>query len=457
MNNSGSPYYNDNSMSNTTISMGAVSNVFIPIKWEDNSNSTTDVIYITVNVQYREISSGNWTSTEVYKYSATKNGAYYLGYDVNINRIFTPTINSPMILSCCNLPVTFSATNFGTANVFNWSISGGTYTGSGSSITVTPAAANGSVIANCIVSRSSGLSIYTRSSSNTVSRTARTATYTVSNPPVFTYTGSDYLCKRSGRVFSIAPQCGLETVTWSAPNCTIAGQGTTTATITPNSSVANGSIINIFATVSYVGGCSTLTQVIPFTVFDDGNTTPPLGTVSVSSNPPNVHIQNTSEWLTSFTMQKGTSSNYNNGIFVLNPSVLQVESYGRTATVEVCYLNVCGGNQSCANFQVWVPGIAPWNPYKMENGKEKNKIESQKLNTVFPNPTSGLITIAFEKNVSGTYQIVDMTGRLIVQEGKINNQTELQIELSQKLKSGIYILKVNTESNSFTEKIILNR
>lgn len=39
----------------------------------------------------------------------------------------------------------------------------------------------------------------------------------------------------------------------------------------------------------------------------------------------------------------------------------------------------------------------------------------------------------------------------------MNNQTELQIELSQKLKSGIYILKVNSDNNSFTEKIILNR
>lgn len=31
MNNSGSPYYNDNSMSNTTMDMGSGSNVFIPI------------------------------------------------------------------------------------------------------------------------------------------------------------------------------------------------------------------------------------------------------------------------------------------------------------------------------------------------------------------------------------------------------------------------------------------
>lgn len=120
MNNSGSPSYYDDSMSNTTYGNGSASSVFIPIKWEDNNlTSASDVIYITLNVQYRLISSGNWSPTEVYKYSTTKNGAYYLGYDVNINRIFPPTISSPTILSCCNNPITFSASNFGTANVFN--------------------------------------------------------------------------------------------------------------------------------------------------------------------------------------------------------------------------------------------------------------------------------------------------------------------------------------------------
>jgi hypothetical protein len=449
MNNSGFGSYSNNSQSLNTYSIGQSLSLNFPIKWEDNSNSLTSTISIITNVNYYGVVNGTNQLLGSRIHSKT--------HTVNINRIFTPTISSPTILSCCNNPVTFSASNFGTANVFNWSISGGSFTGSGSSITVTPSAGNGSVFASCTVSRSSGLSTYTRSGSSTVSRTARTANYTVSSPPVYTYTGSDYLCKGSGRVFSIAPQCGLQSVTWSAPNCTIAGQGTTNATITPNSIVPNGSIINISATVSYVGGCSVSTQVTPFIVFGEGNTTPPLGTVSISANPPNVSLQNTSEWITSFKMQKGTASNYGNGIFVLNPSVLQVEQYGRTATVQVCYLNVCNGNQSCTDLQVWVPGIAPWNPYKMANTKDKNKIEPQELNTVFPNPTNGVITIAFEKNVSGTYQIVDMTGRLIVQEGKINNQTELQIELSQKLKSGIYILKVNTENNSFTEKIILNR
>ena len=44
-----------------------------------------------------------------------------------------------------------------------------------------------------------------------------------------------------------------------------------------------------------------------------------------------------------------------------------------------------------------------------------------------------------------------------MQEAKFDNQTELQIELSQKLKSGVYVLKVITDTTIFTGKIILNK
>ena len=57
---------------------------------------------------------------------------------------------------------------------------------------------------------------------------------------------------------------------------------------------------------------------------------------------------------------------------------------------------------------------------------------------------------------SGSYQIFDING-VLVQQDNFNNQTELQIDLSPNLKAGIYVLKVITENNTFTEKIILNK
>jgi methionine-rich copper-binding protein CopC len=59
-------------------------------------------------------------------------------------------------------------------------------------------------------------------------------------------------------------------------------------------------------------------------------------------------------------------------------------------------------------------------------------------------------------NYSGNYQIFDING-VLVQQAKFDNQTELQIEMSQNLKSGVYVLKVITDTNIFTGKIILNK
>jgi hypothetical protein len=173
MNNSGFGNYNSNSQALNSYALNQGQNLNFPIKWEDNNNQLTYVINITVNVTFY-YPNGNLAG--IADYPST--------YTVNINRIFTPTISSPPILSCCSSPVTFEASNFGTANVFNWTVSGGTHSGSGSSISVTPNSATGSVFASCVVSRSFGLSSYTRSNSATVNRTARTASFVAVYPTI---------------------------------------------------------------------------------------------------------------------------------------------------------------------------------------------------------------------------------------------------------------------------------
>jgi len=73
-----------------------------------------------------------------------------------------------------------------------------------------------------------------------------------------------------------------------------------------------------------------------------------------------------------------------------------------------------------------------------------------------PNPTNGIITAILPNTYAGNYQIFDING-ILAQESQFSNKTELQIELSQKLQSGIYVLKVITETTTFTGKIILNK
>jgi hypothetical protein len=52
MNNSGLSYFNDNSQAFVANPLNAVQYVNIPIKWLDNSNTTSDVIYINASVSY---------------------------------------------------------------------------------------------------------------------------------------------------------------------------------------------------------------------------------------------------------------------------------------------------------------------------------------------------------------------------------------------------------------------
>lgn len=67
-----------------------------------------------------------------------------------------------------------------------------------------------------------------------------------------------------------------------------------------------------------------------------------------------------------------------------------------------------------------------------------------------------VLSLLSNKIISQTNEINNSNAKL-VQEAKFDNQSELQIDLSQRLKAGIYVLKVITENNTYTEKIILKK
>lgn len=453
MNNSGYGSYSNNAQSLNTYSIGQSQSLNFPIKWEDNSNSLTSSISIVANVSYYAVdTNGNTNLAGSRIHSST--------YTVNINRIFTPTINSPVILSCCTTPVTFSASGYGTANVFSWSIGGGTYTGSGSSITVTPNSANGAVSATCVVSRSSGSSSYTRTNSKTINRTARTASFTPSystNPPY------NYICKGSvGLQMNMPTQCGISSINWVAQNCTISGQNTLTPTITPTSAIATGASINVYAEVSFIGGCIATTPSISFKILDSTTAPTPQGYFTVTASSGSICTAEI------FDLSFVSTDGFNNGITTVSPVFLWGPGdelhyrNGRPTTVTVRNINLCTGLSSSKTFSVYPP--APCISTAKLASKAKIvtsiKVESTEILAtslvIIPNPTKGNITAMLLDNYSGNYQIFDING-VLVQQAKFDNQTELQIEMSQNLKSGVYVLKVITDTNIFTGKIILNK
>lgn len=455
MNNSGYGSYSNNSQSLNTYSIGQSQSLNFPIKWEDNFNSLTSNISIVANVSY---------------YAVDTNGDTYLAgsrihsstYTVNINRIFTPTISSPVILSCCTTPVTFTASNYGTANVFNWSISGGTYTGLGSSITVTPNSANGVVSATCVVSRSSGSSSYTRTNSTAINRTPRTASFT---PNYSTTPPYNYICKGSvGLQMNMPSQCGISNINWVAPNCIISGQNTLTPTMTPTSAITTEDSINVYAEVTFTGGCSTTTPSISFKILDSNTAPTPQGYFTVTSS--NGGSLCTAE---TFDLSFVSTNGFNNGIttvsrvFLWGPGDELHYSNGSPTTVTVKNINLWSGLATSKTFSVYPPA-----PCLNKNAKLVNntkvvstiRVESQEVLAadliISPNPTTNNIKVMLPDYYSGNYQIFNFNG-ILVQEAKFNNQSELQIEMSQKLNKCVYVLKVITDTTIFSGKIILNK
>jgi hypothetical protein len=163
-----------------------------------------------------------------------------------------------------------------------------------------------------------------------------------------------------------------------------------------------------------------------------------------------------------------STDGFNNGITTVSPEFLWGPGdpihykNGRPTTVTVSNKNLCTGLSSSKTFSVYPPAPCASNAKLASKSKlvTSAKVESTEILAttliITPNPTNGNIKAMLPDNYSGNYQIFDIKG-VLLQEAKFDNQTELQIELSQKLKSGIYILKVITETTIFTGKIILDK
>jgi len=85
-----------------------------------------------------------------------------------------------------------------------------------------------------------------------------------------------------------------------------------------------------------------------------------------------------------------------------------------------------------------------------------SQFENDNFMSVYPNPSEGQVTVRVNQFIGKVnIQVIDINGRVVyrVKNEDFNNQMKLNLN---HLGSGIYILKVNGEGLSYTEKIILN-
>jgi hypothetical protein len=431
MNNSGYNYKNDNSQSLNSYGLGNPVSLSFPIRWDDNAPLLDDIININANIKFYDKDNNELLYTQ-----------YPSKYNVHISRIGIPIISNPTILNCSVDNVKFCADHYFDANSFVWTITNGTIvSGQGTScITVTPFS-TGSLSANCLAKRSTGLPSYTKSNNTYINRTERAIAFTT-NP------AQDYICKGSGLVCQVPNQSGMTSITWNAPNCTVSAESTVNGmrqvTIFPTSSASIGSFITVNTVANYIGGCTASAPSKTFKVFD--STAPPIPAGEIDFNDLADCNQQTAIPIT-FTPYVP----FVNGTISIYPTVIAHPSKPRNFVFRVTYRNSCTGATSVKSWTLTTP--APCLPPATAR-LAKNSLVTPKI-TIEPNPTTGNVKVTLPATLSGNYQIFD--NNILVQEAKFNSQTELQIELANKLKSGIYILKVFSGNNIFTDKILLNK
>lgn len=104
----------------------------------------------------------------------------------------------------------------------------------------------------------------------------------------------------------------------------------------------------------------------------------------------------------------------------------------------------CNGNDGWYLDEIYVYNCAM---LAVEDVQKQNGI------TVFPNPTSGFVTIQNSKNSNlKNVEIYNVAGQMI-QRFNINNAKNASLDMSQ-LTNGTYILKVNSETESNSVKVI---
>ena len=355
-----------------------------------------------------------------------------------------PTLSSGTILACCSNNVQITASDYSSANTFNWSnLSGCTLvSGQGTNtIIVSPDPLQSTVSATCTVGRTTSYNNYTKTTVKTFSKSSATASFI----PVYSIQPlTQYMCKASGQQMQLNSECGsVSSVSWVALNCTIVGQGTSTPTIIPDASVAVGSTIGVYAAVEFNGGCTATTPMLDFVIYD--STTPPIpagvvGFIPESSNP---CIDN--GYLVKFT----PSIPFVNGKISVSPAVIPPGRNSKLISFRVNYYNYCSGLSSYKNYSVYTPA-APEPCFRIASSLTKNKEI-----TVSPNPTNDRIKVNLFEKLTGEYLIYDQNGVLVLQ-GKFIMENEFVVDLASKLKSGIYLLKVNTDTGVYDKKIILN-
>lgn len=89
------------------------------------------------------------------------------------------------------------------------------------------------------------------------------------------------------------------------------------------------------------------------------------------------------------------------------------------------------------------------------NGVLSNESFEANQIAIFPNPSSGIFNIAFGNLNPKQIEVYDISGKIIKQKNQFEGNSQTNIDLSN-ASNGVYFIKISTENNTFTKRIIKN-
>lgn len=120
------------------------------------------------------------------------------------------------------------------------------------------------------------------------------------------------------------------------------------------------------------------------------------------------------------------------------------------------YEGICDFDPGAGVYNSTTVGLDDCYVHKMSQGGvgiEENILPSKF--TVFPNPTTGKVTLSFENGIENALlKLINVTGQTIVERMEINSK-KFTIDISD-LTSGIYLLEINDGLTLYRSKIVKN-
>jgi hypothetical protein len=414
----------------------------IPIQWGDGSSSGSDIITVKVSGIYIDSSTGAFTG--YFNYVTTTK-------DITVNRLTAPIITGTTSINDCNQTnVTFGISNFTNASSYQWSVSpAGAIVGSstGPTVTITPPA-TGNFTVSCTLRRVGSGANYNVVGYKGVVRTSRSLV--MSTVP----TTATYICRGSGLVCNVANNADITGVVWHADNSVISAESivgsTRQVTITPNASTVPGTILTIYATATYAGGCTATTPSKNYPVYLSGTPPIPSGSIEVDDFVCNQD--------TPILMHFIPSPSFTNGVITMTPASIAHPFQQRNFNVTVKYTNPCSGSSSTKVYAMSTPGPCAARTANVANDPSvKNRVAESADGkvTIYPNPATDSFKVSLPARQSGTYKLVD-SYNIIIQERKFNNTDELDIKIEGKIKPGLYFIQIAGDQKNYSEKILLN-